>query len=343
MAQLKSARIVAAVPEDLWHEFFSDADIDRLEVLAASISNDASTARPLVRVDDLAEAPNLVETEIVITSWNARPFTETVLDTLPRLRLIAHTGATIRPFVTDAVFDRNILVTQAGQGMARSVAEVSLAFTMALLHRIPQMNEAIRNGPYWYDPDITGVQHELFRSPIAVIGASRTGRAFIDMLRVLDADVLLVDPTISVEEANGIGAELVGLDEALGRARITALHAPTLPQTRHMIGARELALMPDGAGLVNTARSWLVDEIALVNELSTGRICAALDVFDDEPLSPGSLFRHTPGTLLTPHRAAGTIEGRLRQGNIIVNEIEALLNGRRLTHTINPEQLAWMA
>lgn len=328
--------VVAVVSEELFAEFFSVEDAERLRALAARLGGG------LVRVDRLADA-ELARARIVVTSWGVGPFDAAVLASLPKLELVAHTGATIKPFATDELFDRGILVTQAGAGMARPVAEVSLTFTLALLHRVPEMHNALRAGDGWYDADAVGVQREILGTPIAVIGASRTGRAYLELIRALGAEPLLVDPTIDAEAAAELGAELLPLDEAVQRAQIVAVHAPTLPETHHLIGRRELALMRDGAGLVNTARSWLVDEGALIDELRQGRISAAIDVFDEEPFAADSPFRALPGVLVTPHRAAGTSQGRLRQGRIVVDEIEAFADGRVLAHAVDRDQLSSMA
>src|SRR5690606_11167689 len=129
------------------------------------------------------------------------------------------------------------------------------------------MHDALRSAGEWHDSEVAGVQREILGAPIAVVGASRTGRAYIELLRAIGARPLLVDPTVEEAEAAGLGCVLVDLDEAVRAATIVALHAPSLPETHHLIGARELSLMPDGAGLVNTARSWLVDEAALAREL----------------------------------------------------------------------------
>ncbi|APZ35709.1 3-phosphoglycerate dehydrogenase [Microbacterium aurum] len=319
-------------------EFFAPDDRARLEAAAELLGGS------FLRVDALADVPDTSRARVVVTSWGAAPFTAELLDALPALGLVAHTGASVRALVTDEVFDRDVLVTQAGTGMARSVAEVSLAFTLALLHRVPRMHNALRDGSAaWHRPESAGVQHEILGAPIAVVGASRTGRAYLELIGALGAEPLLVDPTLGAQEAAALGAELVGLDEALTRARIVALHAPSLPVTHRMLGARELALMPDGAGLVNTARSWLVDERALLRELETGRIDAAIDVFDEEPLPAGSPLRRLPNVLLTPHRAAGTWEGRLRQGRIVADEIEAFARRVPLRHTVSREPLAVLA
>lgn len=329
--------LVAAVPEELMAEFFGPDGRARLVVAAELLGGS------FLRVDALAGIPDTSRTRVVVTSWGAPPFTAELLAALPRLGLIAHTGASVRALVTDAVFDREVLITQAGTGMARSVAEVSLAFTLALLHRVPRMHNALRDGSAWHQPESAGVQHEILGAPIAVVGASRTGRAYLELIRALGAEPLLVDPTLGARDAAALGAELAGLDEALTRARILALHAPSLPATHRMLGARELALMPDGAGLVNTARSWLVDETALLHELQTGRIDAAIDVFDEEPLPATSPLRRLPNVLLTPHRAAGTREGRLRQGRIVADEVEAFAQGVPLQHAVSRERLAVLA
>jgi phosphoglycerate dehydrogenase-like enzyme len=176
------------------------------------------------------------------------------------------------------------------------------------------------------------------------VGASRTGVEYIRMLVALRAaDVVVYDPYLTDERAAELGVRRTSLDELLRTSRVVALHAPTLPETHHLIGARELALMPDGASLVNTARSWLVDTAALLEELRSGRIDAALDVFDEEPLPPGDPFRALPNVLLTPHQAAATVECYRGMGNITVNEIERHATGRPLHHELTEAALRQMA
>ncbi|GAA5207080.1 hydroxyacid dehydrogenase [Microbacterium kyungheense] len=332
---MTSPTVVAAVGADLMAEFFTPADVERLRAAARALGGDFARADALADIEDLRGA------RVVVTSWGAPPFDAGLLDGMPRLRLVAHTGASVKAFVTDELFDRGIGVTQAGLAMARPVAEVSLTFTLALLHRVVEMDHALHTTGGWYDPAV-GPQHQILGAPIAVIGASRTGRAYLQLVHALGARVLLVDPTVTSAEAARLGAEKADLDDALRRARIVALHAPTVPETHHLIGARELALMPDGAGLVNTARSWLVDGAALEAELRGRRISAALDVFDSEPLEAGSALRALPNVLLTPHRAAGTVEGRLDQGRIVADEVEAFAAGRPLRHRITRDRLAVM-
>ncbi len=277
-------------------------------------------------------------TEILVTGWGMRPLDAALLDRAPDLRLVAHIGASVKFFVTDEVFARGIRVTQAGQAMARPVAEVALAFTLALLHRVHRFDHALRGGEVWADAEQVPPQHEILGCPIGVVGASRTGRAYLELVRALGADVKVSDPYFAGEP----GIPVVPLDELLATSRIVALHAPVLPETRHLLGARELALLPDGAGLVNTARSWLVDEDALLAELSSGRLDAAIDVFDHEPLPVEHPFRGLPNVLLTPHQAAGTVEARRRQGALVLDEIARYRTGRPLRHEVDLESLKRM-
>lgn len=293
-------------------------------------------ARLLDDASGLAAA--LPGTEVLVTSWGAPVLDAALLDRAPGLRLVAHIGASVKFFVTPELFARGVRVTQAGQAMARPVAEVALAFTLALLHRVHRFDHALRGGAEWSAAEQAPPRHELLGCPVGVVGASRTGRAHIELLRALGARVRVSDPYYAGEP----DVPAVPLDELLATSRIVALHAPILPETRHLIGARELALMPDGAGLVNTARSWLVDEDALLAELRTGRIDAAIDVFDAEPLPVGHPFRGLPNVLLTPHQAAGTVEARRRQGEIVLDEIARHRAGLPLRHEVTPEALERM-
>lgn len=336
-----SPSVVVSVPSGLRAEFFTEDDLALLGAAAAGLDGDGLAVAE--SVEDAAARFDVTAAQVVVIAWGAPRFDEALLDRLPSLRLIAHTGASVKPFVSAACFERGVAVTQAGAGMARPVAEVSLAFTLALLHRIPRFDHALHAGAEWADAEDAPVRHELLDAPIGVVGASRTGRAYLGMLRALGAHVLLADPTIDDAEAEALGATLVPLPTLLAESRIVALHAPSLAETRGMIGAAELATMPDGAALVNTARSWLVDEDAMIAELRSGRIDAALDVFDDEPLPVGHELRTLPNVLLVPHKAAGTVEGRLRQGRIVVDEVGRFCAGESLLHAVSAADLERMA
>ncbi|MGW2090151.1 hydroxyacid dehydrogenase [Streptomyces sp. NPDC001880] len=326
-------RVVVAVPPHLREQFFTPAVWQSLCAAAQPAVLDEHTDR-----DALGAA--LPGACALITAWGTPRLSEELLDVADRLAIVAHTGSAVAPYVTEEVFRRGILVTQAGDEMARPVAEVALAFTLALLHRIHRFDHALRGGADWDEASQAPPRHEIQGCAIGVIGASRTGRAYIELARALGAQVAVTDPYLTAEDAQRLAVRVVPLDELLRGSRIVAVHAPATAETRRMLGARELALMPDGAGLVNTARSWLVDEDALLAEVSAGRLDAAIDVFDTEPLPVRHLFRKLPNVLLTPHQAAGTAECRQRLGASAVEEVLRFLRGEPPLHFVGPDALA---
>ncbi|MFE5242690.1 MULTISPECIES: hydroxyacid dehydrogenase [unclassified Streptomyces] len=325
-------RVVVAVPPALRAQFFT-----------AGVWRELERAAELTVLDDhsdrAAVAAALPGARALILSWRAPRVDAGLLRAADRLELVAHTGSAVAPYVTEEVFRRGILVTQAGDEMARPVAEVALAFTLSLLHRVHRFDHALRGGATWAEASEAPPRHEIHGSDIGVIGASRTGRAYIAMVRAMGARVAVTDPYLSEADARALGVESVPLDTLLSRSRIVAVHAPVTEETHRMIGARQLALMPDGAGLVNTARSWLVDEDALLAEVRSGRLDAAIDVFDAEPLPVDHPLRTLPNVLLTPHQAAGSVECRQRLGASAADEVLRLLAGRPPAHAVTVDAL----
>lgn len=176
-----------------------------------------------------------------------------------------------------------------------------------------------------------------------IIGASRIGLKTIELLQHFDIEVLLYDPYATPEQAEALGVELVGLDELMARSDVASLHAPSLPSTRHMIDARRLALLRDGATFINTARAAIVDQEALIRELRSGRIRAAIDVTEPEVLPEDSPLYDLPNVLLTPHIAGSVGAERERLGTLIVNEVERFVRGERLKHAVDFNTLDRMA
>lgn len=331
--------IAFGVPDELRELFFPPDIWERLAALGpvATPGSRADLADPEVFKSLIAGA------RVVVSSWSCPPLTADVLAAAPDLSLLAHTGASLRPFVTDAAFARGVRFTQAGDAMAHAVAEQALALTLALLHRVHRFDHGLRTGQDWDGlKSHTPPRRELRGCPVGVVGASRTGRAYIVLVKALGAKVTVYDPHLSDSDAAQLGVTRAALDDVMSTSRVVALHAPVLPETRGMIGERELALMPDGALLVNTARSALVPPEKLLKELNLGRIDAALDVFDTEPLPADDPLRSLPNVLLTPHEAGGTLDARHRAGEIVVSEVSRFLAGQPLEHEVTLERLEKM-
>jgi len=338
MSTTPTPRILVILRSSLYRELFAPQIDGALRGLGQVVLHDQD--RDLTSAELAEHIPGF---DAVVTGWGAPCFTDDVLAAADRLRLIVHSAGTIKAMLPPAVFERGIVVTHAAEAFAVPVAEMSLLLTMLLLRQAHKIDRMLKAGESWENTKPLSMGREIAGLRIGVVGAGRTGRAFVRLLRALDAEVLVYDPYLSEEGAAELGVCKAALDELLTSCPVVSLQAPSTPETHHMIGARELGLLQDGAILVNTARSWLVDQEALLAELRTGRIQAALDVFDEEPLPADHPFRQLDSVFLTPHIAAATRRTRHHQGQIVVEELRRFFSGQPLQYQIPLEQLAYMA
>jgi phosphoglycerate dehydrogenase-like enzyme len=178
---------------------------------------------------------------------------------------------------------------------------------------------------------------------VGVVGASRIGRRVITRLLAAGYRVLVADPYLDLPQAADLGAELATLDELCRRCDVLTLHAPELPETHHLINERRLALLPDGAIVVNTARGSLVDTDALARACATGRIDACLDVTDPEPLPVGHPLLGLANVWITPHLAGVQGSEVRRLGEFAVAEVERFVAGKPLLGAVRADKLALLA
>jgi phosphoglycerate dehydrogenase-like enzyme len=280
--------------------------------------------------------------DAVLTSWGSPRFTDQVLDAADRLKIVAHAAGSIIRLLPPPVFEKGIAVTHAASAIAGAVADLSLAFVMLLLRRVHLHNLFLKAGD-WGSAKALDMGQELSGVRVGVVGAGYTGRCFIKLLRALDVEVWVYDPYLGDERAAELGVTRVGLDELFSGCTVVSVQAPATEETHHMIGARQLGLLQDGACFVNTARSWVIDYDALLAELQTGRIQAALDVYDQEPLPEDNPFRALDNVLMTPHIAGASVQARLRQGQWMVEELKRFFAGEPLRYGVTIDMLDTMA
>jgi phosphoglycerate dehydrogenase-like enzyme len=170
---------------------------------------------------------------------------------------------------------------------------------------------------------------------VGIVGASLVGRLVIDALARTDLRVAVYDPYLSPDEAGRLGVEkLDDLDALCASVRLLSIHAPDIPPTRGMIGSAQLAALPDGATVVNTARPALVDQDALLAELQSGRIAAVLDVAEPDPLPPGHPLLALPNAFVTPHVAGAMGNELVRLSELAVTEVERFVAGEAPLHPV---------
>jgi phosphoglycerate dehydrogenase-like enzyme len=252
----------------------------------------------------------------------------------PRLKVIARHGAGIDTVDVATAHDCGITVTYCPGGNANAVAEHAFALLLALGRRVVAGHNGLTMSP-WPKAKQHLVGRELSGLTMGIVGFGEIGKLVSRIARGFGMAVLVHDPVLKPELATVAVVSGVGLDELLSSSDVISLHAPLTPSTKHLINADRLSRMRTDALLVNTARSGLVDERALVDALVAGNIAgAALDVVDAEQAGAGEVtvggrcVAEVPNLLVTPHIAGQTSQSLLNVGTTAWNDIQAVLAGR---------------
>lgn len=281
----------------------------------------------------------IAEADVCMTHWGCPQFTGALLDRAPRLRMIAHCTGTVAAIASSDSYQRGILVCSANDVMARFVAEGALAYMLGGLRQMAQHDSWMKHGELWRQAG-----HEvrsLIGARVGLVGLGAVGRHLLNLLQPFQVQIKLYDPYVKPESLAGYpGVALCTLREALAWGDVVSVHASLTPQTRGMIGKRELAMLRDGALLVNTARGAIIDETALAAALETGRISAVLDVYEHEPLPLESPLRRMENVTLLPHMAGHPV--REQMALAMVEEIGRFLAGQPLQHEIPYERYLLM-
>ena len=289
--------------------------------------------------------PGLLDDAVAaITGWGTPPLDEALLARATSLKLVAHAAGSVRHLVPFAAIEEGRLhVTHAAIHIGEAVSEFVMAQVLSFLRHPAELADGMRNNESWFDLRARLLGRFLGEQTVGLLGAGYIGRMMTRLFRAFDARVLVYDPYLTEAQAREMGAELSGLDDLLRRSDIISLHVPSLLQTRHMIGAAQLAMIKDGALFINTARGAIVDEQALIAELRKGRFTAVLDVYEKEPLAHDSPLRKLPNAILAPHAAGHSHETYLRQGATAVDEVCRMLAGEPYRHEVTKAVLAIMA
>lgn len=297
---------------------------------------------PLARFDDERAKRLLPRADVLLTGWGSPRVDEAVLQLAPRLRAVVHAAGTVKGHVEPACYAR-LRVSSAAAANAVPVAEFTVAAILLAgkrAFRLSRRYRELRGFRLWWN-EVPPLGN--YRKVVGIVGASRIGRLVIERLRAFDLELLVHDPLLDDAEARRLGAEPLPLDELLERADVVSLHAPSLPETRRLLDARRLALLRDGAVLVNTARGALVDGDALTRELVSGRIDAVIDTTEPELLPADSPLYELPNVFLTPHIAGAMGTETRRLAALAIGEIERLARGEALAHEVRLEDLPRIA
>jgi lactate dehydrogenase-like 2-hydroxyacid dehydrogenase len=247
------------------------------------------------------------------------------LELFPSLRIVANFGVGIDRIDVAACGRRGVAVTNTPGVLDAATADLTMALILAVRRRLAEGERQVRARAWrgsWADGFLG---REVTRSTLGIVGLGRIGGAVARRARGFELRVLYTQRTRVATEL----AEYRALDDLLRESDVVTIHTPRTSETEGLIDARRLALLRDGASLVNTARGEIVDEPALVRELVSGRLSAGLDVFAHEPAVPDELL-DLPNVVLTPHIGSATVETRESMTRLVVDNIRAAGRGEPL-------------
>ena len=262
-----------------------------------------------------------------------------VIEANPKLRAVA--SMTITPADIDvaaATAHRIPVTTIPSLMLDEPTADLAWSLLLAVARRTAEGDRLLRSGTF------PGSQSRYLEGAavggklLGIVGMGGVGRAVARRARGFRMQTLYYDPArLAVSEEAALGITWVELDDLLRRSDFVSIHARLLPETRHLFGAREFGLMKSTAFLVNTARGLIVDEKALVRALASRTIAGAgLDVYENEPRPDPELLK-LPNVVMTPHVGSAIAEVREAMANVVVDNILAVLEGRRPPNCWNPE------
>ncbi len=250
--------------------------------------------------DHLKDEDSLVgrlkDFDIVMAMRERTPFTRSVFERLPHLKLLTTTGMRNAAIDMQAASDHGVTVCGTG-GVVYPTAELTWGLILSLLRHIHREDRAIRGGRWQISMGV-----DLNGKTLGVIGLGNLGSQVATVGKAFQMNIVAWSQNLTAERAASLGAKLVSKDELLSQSDVVTIHLVLSDRTRGLLGARELGLMKSSAYLINTSRGPIVDEEALAEALQNKKIAGAgIDVFGDEPLPLDHPLRHLENTVITPH------------------------------------------
>jgi D-3-phosphoglycerate dehydrogenase len=258
--------------------------------------------------------------------------TREVLAAGTRLKVVGKAGSGLDNIDVDAATARGIVVVKIPESNIIARAEHTIAMMTSLARNIPPAVCSLKAGE-WKRSRYTGM--ELYKKTLGLIGIGRTGSEVKKRAAAMGMKIIVYDPYIPSPQAEKLGVELVTLEELCARADIISLHAPLTPNSYHVIGEKELAMMKDGVRIINCTSGGLIDENSLLEALQSGKVAgAALDVFENEPALDSPLL-NLDNVIATPHVADSTEEAQANVSLQVSEQVLCALQGEPVAGAIN--------
>ena len=258
-----------------------------------------------------------------------------LLDNAPHLRVVSQMAVGVDNIAVGACRARNIAVGNTPGVLTETTADLAFALLLATARRIVESERFLRAGQWQTWAPMLLVGPDVHHATLGIVGMGRIGYEMARRAHGFQMNLLYTSRSSHPDVEQDFGAKRVDLDALLAESDFVSLHAPLTPETRHLIGSEQLALMKPSAILVNTARGPVVDHAALVNALRSRQIAGAgLDVFDVEPLSPDDPLLDLDNIVLLPHIGSASIATRTKMAVLAAENLVAGIQGKTLPHTV---------
>ncbi|MDO8588054.1 MAG: phosphoglycerate dehydrogenase [Armatimonadota bacterium] len=259
--------------------------------------------------------------------------TADVLEAAKNLKIIGRAGVGVDNIDVPTATQKGVIVVNSPEGNTIAAAELTMALLLSLSRNIPQACSSVRSGE-WKRSKFVGT--EVYKKTLGVVGLGKIGREVAKRAQAFGMTVVAYDPFLTAESAKKMGVEIVKLNDLLKMSDYITLHLPLNKDTRHLISTKELAMMKDGARVINVARGGVVDEAALAAAIEAGKIAgAAIDVYEQEPTPPENPLLKLDKTVTTPHLGASTAEAQINVAIDIAEQIVDVLNGKPARSAVN--------
>jgi phosphoglycerate dehydrogenase-like enzyme len=292
----------------------------------------------------MAFTRKLATVDALVTTWDSPHFGEDLLQIAPKLSMIAHCGGEVKSRFAALLFDK-LTITNAPNPMARATAELGAAFLAYCARDVDRYRDALRkpSNRVYSDLHLHGTSEYLAGREVAMIGFGRVGRALVDLLRGFDIRWLVYDPFAPQSLSDRYQVAFAGLKPLLRRAELLVLTAALTDRTRGLLDQKTLAMLPDGAVIINIARGGLIDLAALTREVRRERLRCALDVTDPaEPLPVKHPLRKMPGAIVTPHIAGSSRQVRQQIASTIMDDLDNFFRGKPVKNRVTKAMLRRM-
>ncbi|MGI5888421.1 MAG: 2-hydroxyacid dehydrogenase [Oscillospiraceae bacterium] len=258
------------------------------------------------------------------------PLPGAVIRACSRLKFISVAFVGIDHVDTGACVEAGIHVSNTGGYCTDAVAELAVGLAIGCLRNVVECHESVMSCRG--KGGLRG--NELSGKTVGIVGTGAIGLRAAALFRDFRCSVLAYSRSVR-PEAEFLGVEYVSLDEVMSNSDIVSLHVPLTPDTKGLIGSREISLMKPGAILINTSRGPVVDTVALAEALRAGKIKAGIDVYDsDPPLSPDHPLIGAPGVICTPHVGFDTVESIDRRADMAFENVTSWMSGRLIRRMI---------